>query len=83
MTAETTPDPSNEAFGRHLRALREQRGLNQVQLAERAGLELEVVVQVEDGEVSAPLAVLRGLAGALGVRLSELFDDNFESTISS
>jgi transcriptional regulator with XRE-family HTH domain len=61
-------------FGRALRALREERGYSQEELAERAGLHRNYVGGVERGERNVALENIVKLAGALSVRARDLFD---------
>ncbi len=62
-------------IGDKLKAVRASRSLNQDQLAERAGLRLEVVSGIESGELVPSLAPLIRIARALGVRLGTFLDD--------
>jgi transcriptional regulator with XRE-family HTH domain len=61
-------------FGMALRALREERGYSQEQLAERAGLHRNYVGGVERGERNVALENIVKLAKALSVRTRDLFD---------
>jgi transcriptional regulator with XRE-family HTH domain len=61
-------------FGIALRAVREERGYSQEELAERAGLHRNYVGSVERGERNVALETIVQLAGALSVRTKDLFD---------
>jgi transcriptional regulator with XRE-family HTH domain len=61
-------------FGKAVRALREERGYSQEELAERAGLHRNYVGGVERGERNVALENIVKLAGALSVRTRDLFD---------
>ena len=69
------PLPSIKAlFGRSVRALREERGYSQEQLAERAGLHRNYVGGIERGERNVAIENIAKLAKALSVRSRDLFD---------
>ena len=65
---------SKSLFGKAIRALREERGYSQEELAERAGLHRNYVGGVERGERNVALENIVKLAGALSVRTKDLFD---------
>ena len=54
-------------------ALRKHRKLTQLQLAERAGLSLKHLGEIERGRGNPTLDSLQHLSEALGITLSELF----------
>lgn len=60
-------------FGKALRALREERGYSQEELAERAGLHRNYVGGVERGERNVALENIVKLAQALSVKTRDLF----------
>ena len=62
------------AFGARVRELRVGRGMSQEALAFAAGISPPYVSDVENGKRSPGLDILVGLARALGVTLSDLFD---------
>jgi transcriptional regulator with XRE-family HTH domain len=62
-------------FGPRLVQLRERRGWSREQLAESSGLAVEMIEQIELEQFSPRLAELRQLAGALDLKMSELFED--------
>jgi transcriptional regulator with XRE-family HTH domain len=71
MSSDQTRDVE---FGRRIARLRENCGWSREQLREASGLDLELLEQIERGELSPTLATLRRLAGALKLQLSELFE---------
>ena len=66
--------PIKLLFGRALRALREERGYSQEELAERAGLHRNYVGGIERGERNVGLENIGKLAKALSVRTRDLFN---------
>jgi transcriptional regulator with XRE-family HTH domain len=65
----------SDDFAGRLRALREQAGLTQVQLAEKAGLTLQGLGQIERGRRQPSWPTVQALARALGVDCT-VFADN-------
>lgn len=63
------PGPTEVELGRTLAGLRVATGLDVGGLAERSGLEREVIEALELGEHEADLATLHAIAKGLGVRL--------------
>jgi HTH-type transcriptional regulator, competence development regulator len=60
---------------RVLKRLREEKGLSQADLAEKAGVTAPYITQLETGKKANPsLDVLRRLAKALGVPVAELLE---------
>ncbi|PZT75415.1 helix-turn-helix domain-containing protein [Streptomyces sp. AC1-42W] len=67
---------ANDDLGRTLRRLRRLASLTQEELAERAGVSVDVVRQLEQGrKQSARLPTLHALANGLGVELTTLLGD--------
>ncbi len=64
------------AFGERLRARRAAAALTQAALAERAGLDVSYVSQMERGLRDPSLSSIEALAGALGLSLAEFFEDD-------
>lgn len=71
--AEVTDDPLID-FGNNLRRLREERGMSQDALAQRAGMDPAEIRRIESARRDPGVRVVTRLAGALGVTPSELFD---------
>ncbi|MGW3330631.1 helix-turn-helix domain-containing protein [Streptomyces rubiginosohelvolus] len=75
MTTEPAPDwvlPRRQVIGRRIRVLREDRGLTQIQLGERAGMDHKTVHRIEYATSDPSLSMLLRLAAALDVELNEL-----------
>jgi len=65
---------TKSVFGTAVRALREERGYSQEELAERANLHRNYVGGVERGERNVGLENIVKLARALSVRTRDLFE---------
>ncbi|HWC49808.1 MAG TPA: helix-turn-helix transcriptional regulator [Solirubrobacterales bacterium] len=63
-----------EQFGRNLRAVREDKGWTQEELAEKAGLTSVQISRVERGVREVRLTTLLRLTAALGTTPARLFD---------
>lgn len=62
-------------LGNMLRQLREAKGLTQVEVAKRAKMTQTYVAKLESGDKKNPsLAILKRLAKALGVPVTELLE---------
>jgi transcriptional regulator with XRE-family HTH domain len=72
-TVDAMPGPSEVQLGRHLRELRCTLGLEVAQLAQRCGLDEQVIEALELGHHGADVATLRTLAKGLGVRVGVIF----------
>lgn len=68
--------PDDRTLGGRLRRIRRERKLSQEQLAERAGISIEMVRKTEQGRRYPRLPVLMRIAQALDVPLSELADNH-------
>jgi transcriptional regulator with XRE-family HTH domain len=66
------PAPDPAALGRAVRAIREERGISQTQLAETTGFMQSWISQVERGRRNPSWSNVGRLAGGLGVSVSEL-----------
>lgn len=69
------------AFGQHIRQLRIQQGFTQEGFAHRAGLHATYLSGIERGVRNPSLSIIRALAAALGITVSELFI--FEASLGS
>ena len=61
------------AFGRYIRYLRGRRNLTQEEVAHRAGIHVTYLSGVERGVRNPSLKNIRAIAGALDVRVGDLF----------
>ncbi len=61
-------------FGRHVRSLRQARGMTQEVLAERCDLSADTIGRLEHGSFSPSLETLRKLCVGLDLMLSTLFE---------
>jgi transcriptional regulator with XRE-family HTH domain len=75
VTHRTDRRPEAEKFGAVVRTLREERGLTQDQLAERAGVSATYVGFIERGDNVPTLTIILQIASALKVRSSDLLRD--------
>lgn len=66
-------EPQNVALGHAIRHLRAQAEISPQVLAERAGVPVETLRQIESGDVDAEWGTLRHLAYALEVDLADVF----------
>ena len=65
----------DEAFGRVLKRLREEKGLSQEQLAFESGLHRTYISLIERGKRSPSLRTVQKIASALGSRLSAVMNE--------
>ena len=61
-------------LGAHLKMLRETKGYTLKQVSEISGLSIGFISQVERGQTDPSLSSLKKLAGAVGVKLGDLFE---------
>ena len=64
-----------ERFGERLRQLREEKGMSQIALAEKIGVEQPGISLVENGKQEPCLRYIELLALGLDVTLSKMFKD--------
>jgi transcriptional regulator with XRE-family HTH domain len=67
------PPPAELALGPRIRELRKAQGLGLVAVAERSGLSLGLISQIERGLTSPSMRSLRQIARALGIQVERLF----------
>ena len=67
----------------HIRAIREQQGLTQEQLAEATGIPFETIATYESGEVSIPVLHLDLIAKGVGHALTDFLDMREGSLMSA
>jgi transcriptional regulator with XRE-family HTH domain len=66
------PEPN---VGTRLRRMRDRQGYSLRALAERCGLSINAISQIERGENSPTVATLQRLANALGVQITDFFQE--------
>lgn len=65
-----------EAFGKRIKLLRNQIGISQEELADRAEIDRTYITSVECGRRNISIVNVEKLAKALNISLSQLFDFN-------
>lgn len=63
-----------EALGKRIKLLRNQMGISQEELADRAEIDRTYITSVECGKRNISIVNIDKIAKALGVTLSKLFD---------
>jgi len=76
MTENSEPN-----VGLRLRTLREQRGFSMRALAERCGLSINAISQIERGENSPTVATLHRLSTALNANINVFFNDESKQRV--
>lgn len=76
MTREIAPN-----VGPRIRAIREQRRFSLRALAERCNLSVNAISLIERGENSPTVSSLHMLASALGVKITDFFEDQHEHAV--
>ncbi len=66
---------SQLGIGEKIKAIRQNKGLSMQQLAEKAGLAKALISQIENGQVSPPIATLLKVANSLNTDISLLFQE--------
>ena len=70
-----------KAFGLHVKALRQSKGLTQVEVSSAMNKDQQSLQRVESGNVSPSLIYLYQLAQGIGVNLKELMDFEVNSSL--
>jgi XRE family aerobic/anaerobic benzoate catabolism transcriptional regulator len=73
--AESDDDRFLRAFGERVRGERARRGMSRKLLATHAGISERYITQLESGKGNASLLILRQIASALGLPLTQLVED--------
>jgi transcriptional regulator with XRE-family HTH domain len=68
-------------LGERLRRLRAERHISQRELAAQAGISINSVSLIERNEISPSVSTLQSLAGALNIKVSFFFDDEYPGEI--
>lgn len=69
------------SLGNRLRKIRTERELSQRELAQRAGVSSNSVSLIERDEISPSVTMLQTLAGALNVKVSYFFDEEYSGNV--
>lgn len=80
-TAFNSESDSRPNLGPRLRDIRDRRKLSLRILAQRCGLSTNAISLIERGETSPSIATLHKLATALGIGITEFFDDADEQAV--
>ena len=68
-----THEPLNQRFGRCVRKLRMEAGLNQTEFGERCGFYQTYLSRIENGQANPTLNAIEVIANALGLTVYELW----------
>lgn len=69
-----TDKPFLKKLGRHLKNLRQKKGMTQLELAVSMDNYAEQISRIERGELNVTICTLKKIADALELPLQELFD---------
>lgn len=61
-------------FGSQVRKQRTKRGMSQLSLAQKSGLDLTTINEIENGNREPMLKTVWRIANALGIKMSDMFD---------
>ncbi len=65
-------------IGKRIKALREERGMSQEELSEKASISVKYLSAIERGKANPTLDIFSGLANVLKINLPNLFDYEVE-----
>lgn len=68
-----------KAFGKHLRKLREGKGVSMRSLAHAADMEYSQLSKIERGVINTTISTVYAIAAALEIPVIDLFDFKFTS----
>ena len=68
------PNPTNDYFAKHLKGIRDSKGLSQSKLGKLTGLKPAAISHMETGQQKPSFETLVKLADALGVSMDYLFN---------
>lgn len=63
-----------EAFGLHLRKLREKHNLSQQHIADKADVDKKTIQRIENNKLNPSLDILISISKGLNISLKEMFD---------
>lgn len=63
-----------ERFGQKVKKIREQKKMSQMALAQKAGLDLTTINEIEKGNRDPMLKTIWKIANALDIKISQVFD---------
>lgn len=67
-------------LGNNIRKIRKEFGWTQADLAEKSGISVPFMTQIELGRKSASLEVVQNIASALNISYNQLFEENIDVT---
>ena len=77
------PNPTNDYFAKHLKGIRESKGLSQSDLGKLTGLKPAAISHLETGQQKPAFETLVKLADALSVSMDYLFGRDARQTSSA
>ncbi len=64
------------SFGKHLKKMREERGMSQEELANSAEVSLPQITRIERGVVNPTICTIKSLSNGLSVEITLMFEFN-------